>query len=71
MYERERAVIDEDLRYANGFTKQEKELLRECYLQKNSVETTAYKLQIRTLDVYLWYYRFTMALTSNALEQVA
>lgn len=44
---------------------EEREWLKECYLQKNTVQSTAYKLRVPQRQVQVWYYRLSMALLED------
>lgn len=42
--------------------------LQECYVQENTIQSAAYKLQIEEKEANLWYYRISMDLIKASLE---
>ena len=44
----------------SGFTGAKGEILRECYLQHNRIDSCAYKLHMTRDEVRMWYLRMTV-----------
>ncbi len=65
-----RTLIDENLTDVHILSENQKHILRECYVQKNSVESAAYKLGITKIEAEMWYYRFSMLFVRNALSSM-
>ncbi len=66
---RQRLLADMELQKIRSLTDGQKEILRECYVQKNSPETAAYKLDISLTEARMWYYRLSVQAVRNALNE--
>ncbi len=68
MSESEQRRILDRLLEAGRFPKEKRVILRECYLQKNRVESAAEKLRLSVLDAELWYTAFSLELALVSLN---
>ena len=65
-----RAEIDALLQQVTTLNEAEKKSLRECYVQRNTVYSTAIKLNRSEREISLWYFYISSALARNALKEL-
>ena len=65
-----RTEIDTLLQQVTTLNDAEKKRLRECYVQRNTVYTTAIKLNRSEREISLWYFYISSALARNALKEL-
>ncbi|MCR5228638.1 MAG: hypothetical protein K6D03_00760 [Solobacterium sp.] len=65
---RQRLLADRELRDIHSLNDRQKEILRECFVQKNSPETAAYKLDMPEYEARMWYYRLAAHAVRTALK---
>ncbi|MBE6118232.1 MAG: hypothetical protein IIY52_04250 [Solobacterium sp.] len=65
-----RAEIDTLLQQVTTLNEEEKKRLRECYVQRNTVYSTAVKLNRSEREISLWYFYISSALARNALKDL-
>ncbi|MCH4206806.1 MAG: hypothetical protein LKF79_00040 [Solobacterium sp.] len=63
-------AVDGELSAVSLLSDPQKVKLRECYLQQNTVESTAYKLSMDPLIVQMLYYRLSIALSRQAFASI-
>ena len=63
----ERRIIDSILE-RGCFPKEKRAILRECYLQKNRMDSAALKLRLSLRETELWYTAFSLELAFASLE---
>ncbi len=65
-----RQAVDQELYSVGILSDQQKHRLRECYLQHNTVESTAYKLSLDPMIIRMLFCRLSISLSRSALEDV-
>ncbi|NCB33593.1 MAG: hypothetical protein EOM64_06885 [Erysipelotrichia bacterium] len=63
-------AVDQELHSVSILSDQQKHRLRECYLQSNTVESTACKLSLDPLIIRTLFCHLNISLSRNALEEV-
>ncbi|MGN1389619.1 MAG: hypothetical protein ACI4WR_08225 [Bulleidia sp.] len=63
------AAADQELRGHSELGSREADLLKACWVQKNSIDSAAVKLGMRRETVQMWYYRFAMAEVREAIRE--
>ena len=68
MGESEQRRILDHLLEEGRFPKEKREILRECYLQRNRMESAAQKLRLSLRETELWYTAFSLELAFVSLN---
>jgi hypothetical protein len=63
----QRRILDRLLEEGR-FPKEKRVILRECYLQKNRMESAAEKLRLSPREAELWYTAFSLGLVFASLR---
>ncbi len=63
------AAADQELKEHPVLSAREADILKACWVQKNSIDSAAVKLGMRRETVQMWYYRFAMSEVRQAIRE--